>query len=400
MSIHMHDLQVQNKITSKNIIEAKKILISEAASSTTEPIKILAKVQGLATNDEGKNPCLRIEGGIIASETISANRLKSNGPITGVNIYGDRFITGDTNQETRLQIGYTIQNESKYGYILAGHLDEETDKDGNTLSPQLFGLCIEGKELSLINDEDEECKLTWSEGILNVPDLAIGDKTSSLKNQTISIAGENIPILGGFITADNLASKLSKSQNLKVSALNVVSQIGSISQPIYIDENGVPQQCTDIQATIAAASKFLDSEGNNLNTNINIPVYFENGVPQECSEILLNGENTKTILKNNSISWEKELILDDSNRKKMTWWIYPPPSLDPIGTSNPITKRLIMPFGIINNMGDTETLLSSGEICGIKGKIYGTADPTTVTWEDSYGVPVKEGQIYFKIISE
>lgn len=373
MSIHMHDLQVQNKITSKNIIETKKILISEAASSTAEPIKILAKVQGLATNEEGKNPCLRIEGGVIASETISANRLKSNGPITGVNIYGDRFIMGDEIQETRLQIGYTIQNENKYGYILAGHLDEETDKDGNTLAPQLFGLCIQGKELSLINDEDKECILTWSEGILNVPDLAIGDKTSSLKNQTISIAGENIPILGGFITADNLASKLSNSQNLKVSALNVVSQIGSISQPIYIDENGVPQQCTDIQATIAAASKFLDSEGNNLNTNINIPVYFKDGVPEQCNSI--HDKDNTYILSQGSIT------LTFNN---ITTTLKPNGSAGDQGN----VGTFLLPPVLENN--SIEQLLSDKYIVGEQNYTYGTDYPENPT----------KGQIYFKIISE
>lgn len=273
MSIHMHDLQVQNKITSKNEIETKKLIVSDEATIEKATInEFTVPIKGPIPEGKAQHQ-LKVEGQLVVTNYLKAPT-----------VYADNLKMLNTDDKlVMLNVGYITTSKEdqtkKYGYIT-------TEGDG---------VCIEAKEFSFIYGNDHECVLAWDsdthdlvinnsitiENTITANNIAITNacfiNDENVTQKTFKIGTQNPYFWGGEIDINKLATDLAGSENLKAPSLNTPNGVGDFSQPIYFDTDGKPQPCSSIIAT-----KLADdiSVGNEVK-----PVYFENGIPKVCNYV-------------------------------------------------------------------------------------------------------------------
>lgn len=346
MSIHMHDLQVQNEIISKNTIETQSLVVNDTATINNATIASI----------KGPNQNVEIDGGLKTS-TIC---LKTN----------------DYNTEAQLTI------------------DDE-------------GMWIEAPKLFLSSGGQDYVTLTWNNNALHVPYIQVSSQITTTKcfikqwdieEKTFTIGSQTPKFWGGEIDINTLAADLAGSNNLKVSALNS-GKVGSASQPIYINENGQPVMCNEILATVSAAEKLLGEEGAEFSSGKNVPTYFLNGMPYQCNEINLEGENTHRLFCTSERIGINH-IADTGTMTVMTsqgyGWGYRiadvnKPYFALVANKQDYSTETI--FQLPHGYGSTEKLLSDAYLIGRENYVYGSILPDT-------DARMEEGQIYFKLISE
>lgn len=317
--IHMHDLQVQNNIVSKNSIEATNKITSN--NIETNNLIVNQQLKGPLT-DKNVHRLEVIDNLIVTGSIQANNNIIAKKSMSANQIYSNDILMQDQQKQTKLRIGYTTDTltQDMYGYLLAGQ-EEENNKEA-----QFFGLRIKGTKLSLVNSEGEEYTLTWNGSTL----IPSGDISCNILYASeaqfdgdVSIIGElnngnNVYLHDGSIntTIREEATgqwSITSANSLTAQALSAdVGNVGGEDIPVYF-KDGVPIQCKqiipaeEIGTTVPniygggatgswninsqSSYKLIDDNNNNLSVGTaHEPVYFFNGIPMVCSYVALAGE--------------------------------------------------------------------------------------------------------------
>ena len=274
--IHMHDLQVQNQIVSKNSIEATNKIEAKDL-----------KINGVATIGTLS------AGTVNIGNTLQANSISVTSPIPNqptLAIHSNSLKCDDNT----IDLSKLTVNDKSIAVIPDAPL---TSKDA---APVPF---LANNKLNYI--DDLYVQTYAGKTAIFTPDIYVtagGENKKYLTQQTIKIAGNDVKIWGGSLAADTLATSLSDSDNLipknaiSANSLSLSSDVGSTSCPIYFDSNGLPQECTSvqaataqsaIQANLALKAQTLDVTSTNGVGDFSQPVYFDvDGKPQPCSSVV------------------------------------------------------------------------------------------------------------------
>lgn len=335
MSIHMHDLQVQNEIISNNKITTK-----------------LLEAQNIDVNG-------MISAYSALFTSISGTEISSNG-IT---------IMSSESDGQRMRITHTAGSENQCGYIFVGDNQsaEAYRSDGLRINCRDFALVSgfntsEAEKLKISYTEDGAISITAS-GYIILPDITIDGDCNV--NGELSIGSKAI------LTDDHIGTLIpsptgkgaSGNWDINTTSANKLNtNAGNGNTPIYF-KDGIPVVCNEVYAV--TAKKLVDDTNNNLNAGSSTtPIYFNNGIPMECVSLGTN----KLELHNNQDTIMT--LLADPNLQYAYAEYYLPPDPE-MGSS-----------------ATTPILLSSRYIKGENNYTFGF---------DRYPASPSNGQIFFKL---
>lgn len=364
MSIHMHDLQVQNKITSKNSIETELLFANDRIITpviTANNMYIMCDTTG----DQSYGGSLTFgKKEVVNEKTITSTvfQMGFSGSGLVLDIYESEALIlqktiKDENQQQQTYVAYlgiddegNLTTTTNHNLILhtgnaaalTGEWNIHAYPRFKPIQPDPQGVIIRSVLLESNSSYDDDSSARISQDlqvyqlenndiILRVSDLALGDDIGDkLSTKTMNIAGLNVNIWGGTLNANNLAQELEKA---------------------------------GINAT--TAKKLVDDTNNNLNAGSSTtPVYFNNGIPMECTSLGAN----KLELHNEQGTIMSLLINPNLKYSYAEYYLPPDPEMGS-GATTPI-------------------LLSSRYIKGEQNYIFGF---------DDYPDSPSDGQIFFKL---
>ena len=364
MSIHMHDLQVQNKITSKNSIETELLFANDRIITpviTANNMYIMCDTTG----DQSYGGSLTFgKKEVVNEKTITSTvfQMGFSGSGLVLDIYESEALIlqktiKDENQQQQTYVAYlgiddegNLTTTTNHNLILhtgnaaalTGEWNIHAYPRFKPIQPDPQGVIIRSVLLESNSSYDDDSSARISQDlqvyqlenndiILRVSDLALGDDIGDkLSTKTMNIAGLNVNIWGGTLNANNLAQELEKA---------------------------------GINAT--TAKKLVDDTNNNLNAGSSTtPVYFNNGIPMECTSLGAN----KLELHNEQGTIMSLLINPNLKYSYAEYYLPPDPEMGS-GATTPI-------------------LLSSRYIKGEQNYIFGF---------DDYPDSPSDGQICFKL---